>query len=240
MAKKVVLITGGTSGIGLALAEAFMAQGTAVVVCGRSREALDRFSRKYPEALAVQADVTVDQARADLLDAVVLRFGRLDILVNNAGTFVERSFVANAGATRGLEEEIALNLTAPIQLTAEALIRWPVLDAIIFVTSGFALVSPTRAPTYGAVKAGLHGFAEGLRRQLAPGGTHVLELLPPTTDTPMNAQVDGKKMPPADVAAVTLRALAARKPMALPGSTRLLPLMLRLVPGTIKGMVGEM
>jgi uncharacterized oxidoreductase len=234
--KHVVLITGGTSGIGLGLAEAFMKKGAAVAVCGRSRTALKLFSQAHPDALAIQADVTNPEARRAMLDAVAARFGRLDILVNNAGTFVERDFTT-ADATRGLNEEVALNLTAPMQLTAEVLARWPTPSAIVFVTSGYALVSPTRAPTYGAVKAGLHGFADGLRGQLGPSGTHVLELLPPLVDTPMNAKVEGKKMSPAEVAAVTLEALERRRPMALPGPTKQLPLLLRLAPGSIKRMV---
>ena len=238
--EKVVLITGGTSGIGLSLAEAFLAEGASVVVCGRSQAALDRFGQAHPEALAVQADVTVPAARAALLDAVTERFGRLDVLVNNAGTFVERDFAAGDGVTAALDQEIALNLTAPIHLTGEAVQRWPSLVAIVFVTSGFALVSPTRAPTYGAVKAGLHGFADGLRRQLAPRGTHVLEVLPPTTDTPMNAGATGPKLAPAEVAAVTLDALRARRPVALPGRTRMMPTLLRLAPQAVGRMVAKL
>lgn len=237
--RQVVLITGGTSGIGLGLAEAYMNQGAAVAVCGRSQEALERFSRAHPDALAIQADVTIDDARIAMLEAVAERFGRLDVLINNAGTFVERDFTTGAGAKQGLEQEVALNLTAPIQLTGEVLNRWPALTAIVFVTSGFALVSPKRAPTYGAVKAGLHAFAEGLRRQLVPKGTHVLELLPPMVDTPMNANQTGKKMSPAEVATVTLKALALRRPMALPGETKFLPMLLRIAPNTIKRMVAE-
>ena len=152
---QVVLITGGTSGIGLSLAEAFLAEGASVAVCGRSQTALDRFSRAHPEALAVQADVTVPEARATLLDAITERFGRLDVLINNAGTFVARDFAGDAAtvaldALDALDQEIDLNLTAPIHLTGEALRRWPALSAIVFVTSGFPLVSPTLAPTYGA------------------------------------------------------------------------------------------
>lgn len=236
---QVVLITGGTSGIGLALAEAFLSQGAAVAVCGRSEAALETFSRAHPNALAIQADVTIAEARIAMLDTVADRFGRLDVLINNAGAFVERDFAADSDAAQDLEREVALNLTAPIQLTGEVLNRWPAITAIVFVTSGFALVSPTRAPTYGAAKAGLHGFADALRRQLAPK-THVLELLPPTTDTPMNANLTGRKMSPAQVAAVTLDALARRRPMALPGSTRLLPTMLRITPNTIKRTVARM
>jgi uncharacterized oxidoreductase len=237
---QVVLITGGTSGIGLALAEAFMRRGAHVAVCGRSTAALERFSREHPGAWAIRADVTDAQARSAMLDEVADRFGRLDVLVNNAGTFVERDFAADADATRDLEQEVALNLTAPIQLTGEVLNRWPAISELVFVTSGFALVSPARAPTYGAVKAGLHGFAEGLRRQLDPTKTHVLELLPPTTDTPMNAALTGKKLPPSDVADATLRALSRRRPMALPGPTRFLPTMMRLTPKTISRSVARM
>lgn len=236
---QVVLITGGTSGIGLSLAEAFLDQGAAVAVCGRSTAALERFSRTHPDALTIRADVTSTEARIDMLDAVAERFGRLDVLINNAGTFVERNFAEQPDAIEGLEQEVALNLTAPIQLTSEVLNRWPEISAIVFVTSGFALISPTRAPTYGAVKAGLHGFAEGLRRQLSPT-THVLELLPPRTDTPMNADSTGKKVSPEEVAAVTLTALKHRRPMALPGPTKLLPIMLRIAPHTIRRSVSRM
>ncbi|MGX1197868.1 SDR family NAD(P)-dependent oxidoreductase [Parvibaculum sp. MBR-TMA-1.3b-4.2] len=238
--RQVVLITGGTSGIGMSLAEAYLKQGAAVAVCGRSQAALDRFSDAHPDALAIQADVTIDAARIAMLDAVANRFGRLDVLINNAGTFVERNFATGVNTTQDLEQEVALNLTAPIQLTSEALKRWPTMAAIVFVTSGFALVSPTRAPTYGAVKAGLHAFAEGLRRQLAPKGTHVLELLPPAVDTPMNATLPGKKMAPAKVAEITLKALANRQPMAMPGATRLLPMLLRIAPNAAQRMVAKM
>lgn len=236
---QVVLITGGTSGIGLSLAEAYLKRGAAVVVCGRSAEPLNRFRRMHPEALATRADVTDAVERSALLDEVTQRFGRLDVLINNAGTFVERNFATASDATSGLEQEIAINLTAPIQLTNDVLSRWPKLTALVFVTSGFALVSPNRAPTYGAVKAGLHGFAEGLRGQLAPR-THVLELLPPTTDTPMNAEFVGKKISPDTVAAVTLHALDRRRARALPGSAKVLPTLLRIAPKTVKRSVAKM
>lgn len=226
-------------GIGLGLAKAFLAQGAMVAVCGRSPEALDTFAQTYPAALAIRADVTSAAARAVMLDQIAQRFGRLDVLVNNAGRFVERDFTAGGDPAVDLDQEVALNLTAPIHLTSEVLVRWPALTALVFVTSGFALVSPTRAPTYGAVKAGLHGFADGLRRQLAPKGTHVLELLPTTTDTPGTAHETRKKMTTEEVAAVTLNALARRQPLALPGPMKLLPTLLRVAPRAVSRMVAN-
>ncbi|MEN7538199.1 SDR family NAD(P)-dependent oxidoreductase [Aurantiacibacter flavus] len=239
-AAQVILITGGTSGIGHSLAEAFLAQGALVAICGRSETALEQFRKDHPEGLAIRADVTIAADRAAMLDAVVERFGKLDVLVNNAGTFVDRDFTSGKDATEDLEPEIALNLTAPIQLTSEVLVRWPTISSLVFVTSGLALAPPTRAPTYGAVKAGLHAFAEALRRQLAPRDVHVLELLPGLTDTPMNASHPAKhKMSPEAVADVTLKALAGSKPMALPGIVKALPMLLRLAPRTTKRLVAE-
>ncbi|WP_051735282.1 SDR family NAD(P)-dependent oxidoreductase [Streptomyces sp. NRRL B-3229] len=232
-----VLITGGTSGIGLSLAQSFVELGASVVVCGRSQAALDRFALVHPQALAVRADVTDAADRAALLQAVADRFGRLDVLVNNAGTFEERDYAAGKNPNATLDDEVALNLTAPIHLTGEVLERWPEPDALVFITSGFALVSPTRAPTHGAVKAGLHGFADGLRRQLAPKGTHVLEVLPPSTDTPMNAEATGKKLTPEQVAAVTMKALRRGRNMAFPGQTKVMPALLRIAPGFLRRTV---
>jgi uncharacterized oxidoreductase len=237
--ERVVLITGGASGIGLSLAEAFMRSGASVAVCGRSKAALDQFADAHPTSLAFQADVTDSAARHAMLDAVVARFGRLDVLVNNAGVFVERNFAEDRDAFADLQREVEINLLAPIQLTNEVLNRWPAIAAIVFVTSGFGFISPTRAPTYGASKAGLHNFAEGLRRQISPK-THVLELVPPNTDTPMNADFAGKKMSPQDVAAVAVKALERRKPMAMPGPTKFLPLLLRIAPNTITRIVAKM
>jgi uncharacterized oxidoreductase len=88
------------------LAEAFMNQGAAVAVCGRSEAALERFSRAHSDALAIKADVTIGEARIAMLKAVADRFGRLDILINNAGTFVERNFAADDDATQDLEHTL--------------------------------------------------------------------------------------------------------------------------------------
>jgi uncharacterized oxidoreductase len=236
---KTVLITGGTSGIGLALAKAFYRRGAGVAVCARSERDLKEFQNEYPGTLAVRADLTNLADQQTLLVDVASRFGSLDILVNNAGRLIERDFAGGQPSPEELADELTLNLVAPVQLTALATARWPSLDAVVIVSSGYALVSPRRAPTYGAAKAGLHAFANGLRRQLEPKGTHVLEVLPPTVDTPATAHRAVKKVSAHEVAEATLDALAKRRPMALIGQTRLLPTMLRLAPRTIEQVVAQ-
>ncbi len=236
-ADSVILVTGGTSGIGLAIAEAFLDAGASVAVCARAQPGLDAFTARHPGTLAIRADVTDPRDRTAMLDTVEARFGRVDILVNNAGVLIERDFTRADDVCEGLDDEVALNLTAPIALAGAVLARWPTPRALVFVTSGYALVSPTRAPTYGAVKAGLHGYVEGLRRQLAGRATQVLEVLPPAVDTPATRHSSAAKIPPRHVADATLKALVARRPLALVGQTRLLPLMLRLAPRMIGRIV---
>jgi uncharacterized oxidoreductase len=236
---KRVLITGGTSGIGLALADAFHAAGARVAVCARSDDALGEFVAARADALAIKADVTDTISQSRMLDQVENAFGGLDILVNNAGRLVERDFTKAPPAAQDITDELALNFLAPIQLTTAALARFGALSAILFVTSGYALVSPKRAPTYGAAKAGLHGFAEGLRRQLDETDTQVVEVLPPVVDTPATAHRAVRKATPEAVATATLRALHDRKPMALIGATRMLPLLLRVMPSVAGRLVGN-
>lgn len=236
---KVVLVTGGTSGIGLALAEAFLREGAKVAVCARTRASLDVFRDAHPEALAIDGDVRDPDTQPLLFDQVAARFGRLDVFVSNAGRLVERDFGQERVGPDEIAAEFELNLVAPVQLTALALARWPRLEALVFVSSGYALVSPRRAPTYGAAKAGLHGFAEGLRRQLAGRGTHVLEVLPPVVDTPATAHRAVKKVSPETVAAATLDALVQRKSVALIGAIRFLPALLRLAPKAVQRLIAE-
>lgn len=238
-AGKAVLVTGGTSGIGLALAQAFLRGGATVAVCARSRERLDEFAAAHPQALVVPTDVTDPASQAALLDRVQARLGGLDILVSNAGVLVERDFMRDPADAVGIGAEIALNLTAPIQLTACALARFPRLEAVVFVTSGYALVAPRRAPTYGAAKAGLRAFAKALRRQAGGRRPHVLEVLPPVVDTPATAHRQVRKVSAQHVAEATLEALSSGRDELLIGQVRLLPALLRVAPRIVEKVVAE-
>lgn len=182
---KRVLITGGSSGIGFALARALMARGARVCISGRRRNALDEALLTLGSAHGVCADVGTPEGRAATLGTAIQLMGGLDILVNNAGG-VRAGRLENT-AEADIEQMVLVDLLAPILLTRAAI---PALRAggdamVVNVASGIALVGAPFYASYAAVKAGLARFGEALRRELNGEGIHVLTAYPGATDTPM-------------------------------------------------------
>ncbi len=188
---KTVLITGGSSGIGRALAEALAARGAKLVLTGRRADALEAASAALAgqgaEVAIVPGDIRDAGARREAVETALTRFGRLDILVNNAGAV--RAGRLEKVSAEEIEAMIAVDLLAPILMTRQAL---PALRAhpdslIVNVTSGIALIGIPFYAAYAATKAGLARFSEALRRELSGEGIRVLTVYPGATDTPMMA-----------------------------------------------------
>ncbi|MGV8989641.1 MAG: SDR family NAD(P)-dependent oxidoreductase [Cypionkella sp.] len=216
---KRVLVTGGSSGIGLALAHALIAAGARVVISGRRADviatAVANLEAGGGFAQGVSADVATPEGRATTLDQAVAALGGLDILINNAGG-------VRAGRLEETSEAeilamIEVDLIAPILLTRAAL---PILRAsgdamIVNVTSGIALIGAPFYSTYAAAKAGLARFGEALRRELKGEGIHVLTAYPGATDTPMmrsnraGAELGFAKEPASAVAEAIVAGMAA-------------------------------
>ncbi len=184
-----VLVTGGSSGIGRAMAKVLLARGAKVVITGRRAGLLDETVTELrtisPAVWSVAADVRTPEGRARTLGGALAALGGLDVLVNNAGGVRAGRLEATS------EEEIAtmieVDLVAPILLTRAALphLRASRAATVVNVTSGIALVGAPFYATYAAAKAGLAQFGEALRRELAGEGVHVLTAYPTGTDTPM-------------------------------------------------------
>ncbi|ASK34948.1 oxidoreductase [Alcanivorax sp. N3-2A] len=186
---KRVLLTGGSSGIGLAAAEALAAAGARLVISGRRPEALSqavaRLRAGGGQVEGVAADLATPAGREATLNKALECLGGLDILINNAGG-------VRAGRLEHTSEDeistmLTVDLLAPILLTRAAL---PALRAsgeamVVNVASGIALIGMPFYTTYAAVKAGLSHFGEALRRELNGEGIQVMTLYPGATDTPM-------------------------------------------------------
>lgn len=185
-----VLITGGASGIGYALAEAFLAAGSTVAICGRRAERLAEAQARHPGLRTRICDVS-NAAKRDALAAwAIAELPGLNVLVNNAGVQRDIDLTRGVEDFRAGENELRVNLEAMIELSAlfAPLLAKARRPAIINVSSGLGFVPAARMPVYCASKAGAHAFTLALRRQLAPLGVKVFEIVPPAVDTELNPE----------------------------------------------------
>jgi tetrapyrrole methylase family protein/MazG family protein len=188
--EKVVLITGGGSGIGAALARAFAHEGARVVICGRRAVLLEATREQIAalggEALAVPADLTHAAEVNGLVDRVRERYGRLDVLVNNAGILGVRAPIAQY-PTVEWDEVLAANLTAVFRLTQAALPLIPHGGSIVNVSSSVGRVGRAGWGAYAVSKFGIEGFSQVLADELRARGIRVNTVNPGGTRTAMRA-----------------------------------------------------
>ncbi|HZU84723.1 MAG TPA: SDR family NAD(P)-dependent oxidoreductase [Polyangiaceae bacterium] len=182
---RVALVTGASSGIGLAVARAVVARGGRAGLVARSRDKLAAAVRELgtDRAEAFPVDVTDRDALAGLPRAVVARFGRLDVVVNNAGVN-HRGDVRRRSAGE-LAEILDTNLVAPVLLTHAALAHLPPGGVVVNVASLAGKVPVPHEAAYSGSKAGLRAFARALRFELADEGrgVRVCTVCPGPVDT---------------------------------------------------------
>jgi len=214
-----ILITGGGTGIGLALAEALTKAGNVVLICGRRPEKLDEAKRRVPAIHVLPCDVADSGGRQGLFDWATRYFPSINILVNNAG--IQRQIDLRTGAKDllGGEDEIETNFRAPVHL---AVLFIPHLmkqesAAIVNISSGLGFAPLAFMPLYCATKAAMHSYSLSLRHQLRGTSIKVFEIIPPTVDTELDRGARARRgqedrgIKPGEVAAATLQALEADK-----------------------------
>ena len=225
-----VLITGGATGIGFALAEKFVKAGSVVIVCGRRNNKLRAARDKLPALHIRQCDVSKESDRRSLLNWTTTRFPNLNILINNAGIQRQIDFTSPKVSKRQSPEddEVTINLAAPIRFCA---LFTPMLlrrknAAIVNVSSGLAFVPMAVTPVYCATKAAIHSFTTSLRHQLRNTSVRVFEAAPPTTDTDLDRSFAGEEeqayrgMSPEDVATGIIEGIKADKEEILVGQAQ--------------------
>ncbi|MGE3174545.1 MAG: SDR family oxidoreductase [Planctomycetota bacterium] len=210
-----VLITGGGSGIGRALAEALHRTDNRVIVTGRRETALAETTRANPGMEAMPLDVTDPAAIRAFAAEVTRRFPALNVVVHNAGIMRPEEVRAGAAHVDDAEATVTTNLLGPIRLNAALLphlLRQPTAT-VVTVTSGLAFVPLAAFPTYCATKAALHSFTESLRYQLQGTAVEVVELPPPYVQTELTGahqKTDPRAMPLAAFTQEVMGLLTAR------------------------------
>ncbi len=198
-----VLITGGSSGIGLSLAKQFHGHNNRVIITGRDAGRLASAAHQLPGIHTFRSDLSNPANLDELYHYLQDTHPGLNILINNAG--VQYNYdLATADHSGEIVAETNINLLSPLLLTSRLLpqlIACPAA-AVVFVSSALYIAPKRSAPVYCATKSAVHTFAKALRYQLEGTPVKVFDIIPPLVDTAMTAGRSSGKMHP-DLLATT-------------------------------------
>ncbi len=230
------LVTGATSGIGLALTEQLAAAGLPVVALGRRTETLLALQARYPSLAVVQADLSALGQLDALARHLVSAFPDLCCVIHNAGIQHNVRFDAADYGLDAIRTEIDTNLVAPIALTRALL---PQLLSrpqawVVNVGSGLAFSPKRSSAVYSATKAGLHLFTQGLRVQMQGSPLYVVETVMPLVDTPMTLGRGQNKLSATEAAAQIIQGLQAGRQDIWVGKARGIPWLQRFAPSVLR------
>ena len=243
-----ILITGGTSGIGLELARQLSQRQNTILVTGRDPKKLREIQEHFPGVQTYQSDVSDPAAIASLYQRVTNDFPDLNMLINNAGVMRTLSL----GGEHGLQDigrEIEINLLGPVRMVEQFLpfLKTKPHATIINTSSLFASVPLASAPIYSATKAALHSYTQSLRVQLHNTTVNVFEFAPPGTSTPLIENLGSDSinsnspvvMKVDKMVSVALKRLEKDSDEIRPGMSNVMKWMSRVVPNFILKQVNK-
>lgn len=234
-----VLISGGGSGIGLALAKAMASRANTVIICGRNAEKLAAVRKENPGIVTFTSDIANDEDQQRLVESVALKYPNLNMLINNAGIQHNYDFTDTKSHLDLIIEEVNVNFLAHIKLIdrfVPSLLRHP-SAAIVNITSALALVPKQSAPIYCATKAAMHNFTKALRYQLEKTPIKVFEIIPALVDTAMTKGRGKSKITPDALAAEALRGFASDNYEIRVEKTKILFALHRFLPSVAEGII---
>jgi uncharacterized oxidoreductase len=207
-----ILITGGGSGIGRGLAEAFHQLGNRVIIAGRRKQVLDETIAANPGMTSALLDIEDPANIKSFAAKLTADYPALNVVIHNAGIMRPEDLLNHPEDTSTVEATITTNLLGPLRLTSALLphLRKQPHATIMTLTSGLAFTPLAISPTYNATKAAIHSWTQSLRYQLKSTGIEVIELVPPYVQTELmgSAQAsDPRAMPLKDFLAEVIAIL---------------------------------
>ena len=181
-----ILITGGATGIGFALAERFVRENNTVIICGRRESALKEAKDKLPSLITRPCDLNMADKREELFRWIEKEHSDMNVLVNNAG-IQQWMGITDDNFFERAKEEIGINIETPLHLTS-LFLKLKSLNVIMNVTSGLSFSPLTKTPVYSATKAFFHSFTLSLRHLLKQKNIEVIELIPPALNTDLGGK----------------------------------------------------
>ncbi len=229
-----VLITGGSSGIGLELAQRLTEYGNQVLICGRNEQKLDQVKRNFPAIEVLKCDLSKVEECIRLANWVGEKHPDCNMLINNAALVHSEDFINGEQMIEKANLEFQTNLLAPITL---AKLLMPVLrknanSAIINVTTGLVYAPKAVYPFYNASKAALHSFTQMLRIQAQGSGVKIIEAQFPAVDTPWHkGNVPKVAIPAKEAVQEMITGLEKDRDEIRIGKVKLIYWMSRIAPG---------
>jgi len=235
-----ILITGGTSGIGLEFVKQLIEIGASVIVTGRKIDALNETKKQFPKVHIYQSDVSNPKDIEKLFKEVTKQHPDLNIIINNAGLMRLIDLQDSSLDLEDINQEIATNLSGTIQMVHQFLphLLMQKSAGIVNVSSGIALMSYSPAPIYSATKAGVRAYTQALRLQLEDTNVKVFEMIPPGVKT--NLQNNWEKQPNEsmmmnadDMVKVAINGLLKNKKELKPFMIKVIKFATRLMPNIL-------
>lgn len=235
-----ILITGGTSGIGLELVKQLTEQGANIIVTGRNLDALNETKKQFPKVHTFQSDVSKPQDIEQLYKNVTQQFPQLNIIINNAGLMRLIDLQDTTLDLDNINREIETNLSGTIQMVHQFLphLKKQKSAAIVNVSSGIAFMAYSPAPIYSATKAGVRAYTQALRLQLQDTTVKVFEMIPPGVKTKLQDNWIKKPnermmMSAEDMVKVVINGMLNDKKELKPFMIRIIHLATRLMPNVL-------
>jgi uncharacterized oxidoreductase len=185
--KNVILITGGTSGIGLELVRQFYELDNKIIVTSSNQDNLGKLKIQFPKIETLVCNLGDNLSVRNLIDKCFVEYSDINIVINNAGIQNNYTWTEEKNGYNKIENEIQINFTSPMQIIYGLL---PLLttkqsSAIVNVSSGLAFAPKKSAPIYCATKSAIHNGTKSLRYQLETTTVKVFEIIPPLVATAM-------------------------------------------------------